>query len=291
MTISQKLEEQILIFQENEITEHHIYRRLAKRVESPQNSHVLTKIAAEERSHYDDWHRYTGEDVKPNRWKIWKYDLLSRVFGFTFAAKLMERGEESAQEDYGALIEAIPEAESIMEEENEHEEALLEILDEERLRYTGSIVLGLNDALVELTGALAGFTLALQDTALIALTGLITGIAAALSMGASEYLSTKSEEDTEKHPLRAALYTGGAYIITVFLLILPYLLLNNYYLCLACTLAIAVAVIAFFNYYISVATDVQFKERFLEMAGVSLGVAGLSFVIGFLVRIFLGVDV
>lgn len=291
MTISQELEEQLLIFQENEITEHHIYRRLAKRVESPQNSQILTKIAAEERSHYDDWRRYTDEDVKPNRWKIWKYDLLSRVFGFTFAAKLMERGEESAQENYGQLIEAIPEAESIMQEENEHEEDLLEILDEERLRYTGSIVLGLNDALVELTGALAGFTLALQDTALIALTGLITGIAAALSMGASEYLSTKSEEDTEKHPLRAALYTGGAYIITVFLLILPYLLINNYYLCLACTLAIAVAVIAFFNYYISVAADVQFKERFLEMAGVSLGVAGLSFGIGFVVRIFLGVDV
>ncbi|MFP3897685.1 MAG: VIT1/CCC1 transporter family protein, partial [Anaerolineales bacterium] len=281
----------LLVFQENEITEHHIYRRLAKRVKSPQNSHVLTKIAAEERRHYDDWRRYSGEEVKPNRWKIWKYDLISRLLGFTFAAKLMERGEETAQENYGALIEAIPEAERIMQEENEHEEALLDILDEERLRYTSSIVLGLNDALVELTGALAGFTLALQDTALIALTGLITGIAAALSMGASEYLATKSGEDAGKHPVRASLYTGGAYIITVFLLILPYLLLNNYYLCLACTLAIAVVVIAFFNYYMSVATDIQFKERFLEMAGVSLGVTGLSFVIGFLVRIFLGVDV
>ena len=42
-----------------------------------------------------------------------------------------------------------------------NESALLQLLDEEKLRYTGSIVLGLNDVLVELTGALAGLTLAL----------------------------------------------------------------------------------------------------------------------------------
>jgi VIT1/CCC1 family predicted Fe2+/Mn2+ transporter len=143
---------------------------------------------------------------------------------------------------------------------------------------------------VELTGALAGFTLALQNTKLIALTGLITGVAAALSMAASEYLSTRSEETT-KSPVRASVYTGIAYIATVFVLILPYLTLNNYYVCLACTLLAAVVIIGFFNYYVSVAKDEPFKRRFLEMAGLSLGVATLSFFIGFAVRSFLGVDV
>jgi VIT1/CCC1 family predicted Fe2+/Mn2+ transporter len=157
------------------------------------------------------------------------------------------------------------------------------------LKYAGSIVLGLNDALVELTGALAGLTLALQNTRLIALTGSITGIAAALSMGASEYLSTKSEE-TAKSPLMASIYTGAAYIVTVILLILPYLLLDNYYACLGVTLAVAVTIIALFNYYISVAKDEPFRKRFLEMAGLSLGVAGLSFLVGYLIRSVLGVD-
>ena len=90
----------------------------------------------------------------------------------------MEKGEENAQDDYQQLFEIIPEAETIMRNENQHESALLQLLDEEKLWYTGSIVLGLNDALVELTGALAGLTLALQNTKLISLTGLITGIAA-----------------------------------------------------------------------------------------------------------------
>ena len=290
MDISMELREQLLVYQKNEIAEHHIYQRLASTIKSPENRRILEKIADDELRHYRAWRSYTQQDVKPDKLKIWRYYLISRIFGFTFGIKLMEEGEEDAQDSYEQLRETIPEAEAIVRDENEHENALIELLDEERLRYIGSIVLGLNDALVELTGALAGFTLALQDTKLIALTGSITGIAAALSMGASEYLSTKSEA-TVKNPVRASIYTGGAYIVTVLLLILPYLILENFYVCLGCTLAAAILIIAFFNYYISVAQDVPFKRRFLEMAGLSLGVAALSFLVGFVLRSFLGIDV
>jgi VIT1/CCC1 family predicted Fe2+/Mn2+ transporter len=290
MSISEEMRQQLLAYQKNEITEHHIYRRLARRVGSPENRRVLENIADDELRHYHTWRTHTQQDVTPDRLSIWKYYLISRVFGFTFGVKLMERGEEDAQDSYEQLREVIPEAKAIILEENQHETALLQLLDEERLRYTGSMVLGLNDALVELTGALAGLTLALQDTKLIALTGSITGIAAALSMGASEYLSTKTEE-TAKNPVRASIYTGAAYLVTVLILILPYLVLKNYYLCLGCTLAGAILIIALFNYYISVAKDEPFRTRFLEMAGVSLGVAAFSFLIGFLIRTFLGVDI
>jgi VIT1/CCC1 family predicted Fe2+/Mn2+ transporter len=109
-------------------------------------------------------------------------------------------------------------------------------------------------------------------------------------MAASEYLSTKTEGKGQ-HPLKAALYTGVAYVLTVVLLILPYLLLSNYYAALACTLATAIVIIALFNYYISVARDQPFGQRFLEMAGLSLSVAGLSFLVGYVLRKFVGVDV
>ncbi|HNU72896.1 MAG TPA: VIT1/CCC1 transporter family protein [Thermodesulfobacteriota bacterium] len=290
MTMSEEIRRKLLVYQKNEITEHHVYRRLARMAGSPENRRILENIADDELRHYGEWRTYTRQDVAPDRLKIWKYYLISRVFGFTFGVKLMERGEENAQDGYEQLREVTPEARAIIREENEHETALLQLLDEEKLRYTGSMVLGLNDALVELTGALAGLTLALQDTTLVALTGSITGIAAALSMGASEYLSTKTEE-TAKNPVKASTYTGGAYLGTVLVLILPYLMLANLYLCLGCTLAGAVLIIAFFNYYISVAKDEQFRKRFLEMAGLSLGVAGISFLVGLLMRTFLGVDV
>jgi len=290
MNASEKMREKLLVYQKNELNEHHVYIKLAKRAKSSENRRILEEIADDELRHYHQWQKHTQQDIKPDKLKIWKYCLISRILGFTFALKLMERGEENAQDNYEQLREMIPEAEDIIHDENEHENALLQLLDEERLRYTGSIVLGLNDALVELTGTLAGLTLALQNTELIALTGSITGIAAALSMGASEYLSTKSEQ-TGKNPVKAAIYTGATYLVTVLVLILPYLILENFYLCLGFTLAAAVLIIAFFNYYISVAKDVLFKKRFLEMAGLSLGVAGFSFLVGFLMRSLLGIDI
>jgi len=290
MQLTPEVRQKILTFQRTEITEHHIYKRLAKRIKSPENAKILQQIADDELRHYKGWKKYTEEEVQPRWLIVWFYYLVSVVFGFTFGIKLMEQGEEAAQKNYAAVGGVVPEAVQFQHEEDVHEENLINMLDEERLRYAGSIVLGLNDALVELTGALAGLTLALQDVKLIALSGLITGIAASLSMAASEYLSTRSEE-TSKHPVRAAIYTGIAYIITVALLVLPYLLFENYILDLIITLTVAVIIIAVFNYYISVAKGESFRARFTEMAVLSLSVAAFSFVIGYFIRQWLGVEV
>jgi VIT1/CCC1 family predicted Fe2+/Mn2+ transporter len=290
MQLSESIRKQVLGFQQTEITEHHIYKRLAKKVNSPENAKIIEQIAEDELHHYNGWKKYTNQDIEPRWFYVWFYYFISVVFGFTFGIKLMERGEENAQANYAGISNAIPEALKFQHEEDVHEEQLINMLDEERLRYAGSIVLGLNDALVELTGALAGLTLALQDVKLIALSGLITGIAASMSMAASEYLSTRSE-NTSKQPVRAAIYTGIAYIITVALLVLPYLLLENYILDLVITLTIAVAIIAVFNYYISVAKGESFRARFTEMAGLSLGVALFSFIVGYFIRQWLGIEV
>lgn len=291
MQLTEEIRRKVILFQKTEITEYHIYKRLAKRINSPENSKVLDQIAEDEFRHYNGWMKYTGEEVKPHWFNVWFYYLVSIIFGFTFGVKLMEQGEEKAQANYDAVATAIPEAKQFQLEEEEHEQQLLAMLDEERLRYAGSVVLGLNDALVELTGALAGLTLALQNGKLIALSGLITGIAASLSMAASEYLSTRSEE-TSKHPVRAAIYTGIAYIVTVALLVLPYLLSPTTYIAdLIIALTTAVVIIAVFNYYISIAKDEPFRARFVEMAVLSLSVAAFSFVIGYFIRTWLGIEV
>ncbi|MBN2369575.1 MAG: VIT1/CCC1 transporter family protein [Vicinamibacteria bacterium] len=290
MLDQEKTRQQMLAYQRNEITEHHIYHRLARLEKSHANREILERIAQDEMRHYAIWRAHTGHDVKPNLWMVWRYCWISRILGLTFGIKLMEGGEDAAQKHYQRLVGVIDGVETMAREESDHEARLLGLLDEERLHYMGSMVLGLNDALVELTGALAGLTLALRNVRLIALSGLIIGIAAAMSMAASEYLSTKAEK-SGKNPLKSAAYTGVAYIITVMLLVAPYLLLNNPFHCLSLTLIAAMSIIAAFNYYVSVATDRPFARHFMEMAGVSLGVAILSFGMGYVIRTFLGVDV
>lgn len=285
-----EIEKKILKMQKDEITEYHIYSKLADRTKDPNNKEILKSIAEDELKHYNFWNKITDKNMKPSKFKIYFYYIISIVFGLTFGIRLMEKGEEEAQEKYDALTEKYEGAEEILNDEEDHEEKLLNMLEEDRLNYVGSVVLGLNDALVELTGSLAGWSFALKNTRLIALTGLIMGIAASLSMAASEYLAKKTDLKHQE-ALKSSLYTGIAYVITVILLILPYLLFDSYMISLIITVIVAVLVILVFNFYISVAQDLNFKKRFFEMAGISLGVAILSFGIGILVRLFLGIDV
>ena len=288
--ISPKALEIVKKMQQNERTESAIYEEIACFAKGEENKATLRRLAAEELAHYEIWRQYTNIDMKPKKLKVLLYKLLAMIFGFTFAVKWMENGEEGAQKEYSLLEQEIPESRTIKAEEKEHETALLDMLDEERLRYVGSMVLGMNDALVELTGSLAGFTFAMQNTRLIALSGLIMGISATFSMASSEFLAAKSEG--RKDAFKSCSYTGIAYLITVVLLLLPYLLLDNsrYMLALFLMLAVVVLIIAGFAFYTSVAQGEKFKPRFLEMFFISIGVAVVSFVVGILAKQFLGID-
>ncbi len=284
--------EQIKRFQRNEITEHFIYKKLAKKIKDnhPENSKVLEQIAEEELEHYNVWKSYTGIDIEPDMKKVKKYITIAKIFGLTFALKLMENGEESAQENYSKLSKEIPDAVRIMEDEDRHEQEILAMIEEEKIGYISSMVLGLSDAIVELTGTLAGLTFALQNSQLVGLAGLITGIAASLSMASSEYLSQKSEKSL-KNPLKASIYTGGAYIVTVAILIAPFFIFSSPFFALGVAGISVIFVIAVFTFFMAVVKDLSFKKSFAEMVIISFSVMAISFVIGLAARKVLGIDI
>ncbi|MGC9001572.1 MAG: VIT1/CCC1 transporter family protein [Dictyoglomus sp.] len=275
--------------QKNEITEYFVYKKLSEWERDERNKKIFLEIAEDELKHFNQLKDYTKKDLKPDKIKIFLTLFLTKILGFTFTTKLMERGEDRAIEGYSDLLSSLPNINKIIEEEKTHEQKLLEILDEERLHYVGSIVLGLSDALVELTGTLAGLTFAFQNNKLISLSGLVTGISAALSMAGSEYLSTKAE-GSERNPLKAAIITGITYIITVIILIFPYLLTPNYALSLVLALVSSILLVLIFNYYISVAKDLDFKKRFVEMSIIIFSVSFISFAIGLIIKRVLGIN-
>jgi len=287
-TESSKVSFQIL--QQQEVDGAALYERIARLTKEESERETLQTISREESRHAATFAKYTGCKLKPRCfWLFWN-TLAARTLGYTFIIKKLEKGEDQGIEFYKENINAIPELKQILEDEEHHEQELLDMLDEERLHYVGDMVLGMNDALVELTGSLAGYTLAMQNTHVIAMAGLITGISATLSMAASGYLS--SREAGQKDAAKSAAYTGIAYLVTVALLIIPYLLLpsGSYLWALGITLLIAVTIIAGFNYYVSVSKDRPFRRNFFVMVGISLGVAAISFVVGLLVKNVLGID-
>ncbi len=277
-----------LYAQRTEMTEHAIYLRLAEKTKDPNNAAILRQIGMQELSHAEFWETKTGTVVKPSAWKVRRTVALAKILGPTFVLKQMEKREGTGSRLYTELSDRFPETKQFSEEEKAHEKSIINMIDEERLQFVGSIVLGLNDALVELTGALAGFTLALADTRIISLAGLVTGISASLSMAASDYLSSKAEGDSRAK--KSAVYTGFTYLMTVLLLIAPFLLLSSKLLALTVTLSLVVLIIFGFNYYLSVAKDLNFKARFLEMTVISLGVAAFSFLVGYGLKFALGVE-
>ncbi|MBE0651561.1 MAG: VIT1/CCC1 transporter family protein [Bacteroidales bacterium] len=278
--------------QKAEITEHFVYERLAGFSKDNKNSKILQSISDDELRHYHVWQKITEKEVKPNRFKIWWFVWLARILGLSFALKLMESGEINAQTFYEKAAKEHPQVIKIRDDEEAHEKELIGILNDKRLLYVGAIVLGLNDALVELTGTLVGLSFAFNNNLIIGVTGLIMGIAAALSMASSGYLASQEEEEKEDvNPVTAAIYTGVAYLITVVLLVFPYFIFSSAKIAMALMLVITLLIIAAYNYYISVAKEVSFKQRFTSMALISLGVGAISFGIGFMAKSWLGVGI
>ena len=267
-----------------------LYAFMAKREKNEENKKLLEQMSRDEKVHADVWKNITKKNLKPNKFSILWFKILTVVMGFTFVVKTMQKKESLAQYGYEQMQNELPEAAKMLEDERRHEKELYNMLDEERLHYIGAMVLGLNDALVELTGAIAGVTFALANTRLVALTGIITGVSATFSMAASNYLAERA--DNNPKALKSSIYTGVAYLITVVLLVLPYLLLptNMYALAFAIMLATVILIIMFFNFYISVAKEEPFLKNFATMAIISLSVAVISYIIGVLAKNLLGID-
>jgi VIT1/CCC1 family predicted Fe2+/Mn2+ transporter len=280
--------DRLLTAQTNEITEHFIYERLSASEKDKHNKRILSEISKDELKHYRVWKAYTGRDVEPNRYKVGLYVFLSRIFGITFSIKLMEKGEGQAQVNYLDIARIVPAARAISRDEDRHEDELIALIDEDRLKYIGAVIRGLNEALIELSAVLSGLTLALHDSRFIALTGIITGVAMSFSLGASEYLAGKTESHVS--PVKAAAYTAGANLVTAVFLIFPYFVFENYYAALGLMLFNAALVILIFNYHISVARDLNFKRSFAEMFAIFAGVSALTFLIGYLARVALHID-
>lgn len=289
--LSPELYKRILQFQRDEINGSILYKYIGARQKTEENKTAFLEIAEAEREHYKTWRGYTGKDVRPSWFKITFYKILTLILGYTFTMKFFEKMEKFGIQELRSITTAIPEAGKIIAEEEEHENRLMSMIDEERLHHVGSVVLGLNDALVELTGAIAGFTFALTNARLVALSAIITGVSATLSMAASNYLAQRADGNTKA--LKSSLHTGFAYLITVSLMVLPYLLLPNdmYLTAFIIMLMIVVLIILFFNYYISVAQDLPFLKRFGEMAIISLSVAAISFTIGLIAKTLLDIDI
>ena len=276
----------------NELTEHVVYHNLAQREKNPENRALLEKLSAQEREHYEFWRGLAGTDViiEPERHAIWGTALLRSILGVTFITKFAEGHEKDSVARYREILPLIPEEkqarlQEIIADEQSHEGALIAQLKEARVSYMGFIVLGLADAIVEITGVHAGFLGVTGSTLIAGVSGIIVGFAAAISMASASYLQAK--QDTEKSAFVSAFATGFAYFFSVILLALPYFLIRTMIPAFAISTGVGIVLIAGFTFYGAVIFDRKFWREFAEAAGLMLATAIATFIWGTIIgRIF-----
>lgn len=139
-----------------------------------------------------------------------------------------------------------------------------------------AIILGMHDAIVSLTGLIAGLFFAFTDTNIIIISCIISSITASLSMGAANYLATKAKGS--KTALKSAFYTAGAYMTTCIFLILPFFVFTNRITTLIATVLMAILIIFAFNK--SCYQGKAFYQHFFEMLSICTMVSIVAFFIG-----------
>ncbi len=268
----------------NELTEHLVYGKLARREKKPENRALLEKLSVQEKSHYEFWKSLLpGVEIKPRPLGLYGTPLLRTVLGVTFTTKFLETHEKSSIATYEEMLAIMPEEHrkrlgKIIEDEKTHEQSLIGDLKEKRVSYIGFIALGLADAIVEITGVHAGFLGVTRSTLIAGISGIIVGFSAAISMGSAAYLQAK--QDSEKSAIVSAFTTGFSYFSSVILLALPYLLIRAMIPAFAASTSVGIVLLAAFTFYTSIVFNRKFFHEFGEAVLLMLGTALASFIIG-----------
>ncbi len=292
----------------NELTEHVVYHKLARAEKDPANREALERLSAQEKTHYEFWKTLlvetsgnggtdhiaaaraaattAAERIRPRWYTVWGISFFRFIFGVTFTTKLLETHENGAVKNYESILSSIPASHrarflEIIEDEKSHERALIAQLKEKRVSYIGFIVLGLADAIVEITGVHAGFLGVTGSTLIAGVSGVIVGFAAAISMGSAGYLQAK--QDPEKSALLSGFLTWVSYFCSVILLALPYFLIRTMITAFIVSTSVGIVLVAGFTFYGAVVFDRTFWREFGETVGLMLGTALATYILGTIV--------
>src|SRR5712692_7151765 len=280
----------------DEMTDYTTYKRLASSEKSQSNKDMFEKLSAMEHKHYDLWMKYRpqGAKVGPKKATVYFVLFLRRLFGASFAIKFLEHREMTTVKKYEALKGSVPEEDqaafqSMIEDEKGHETAFADIVAGTYVKYISFVVLGLADALVEITGIHAGSLGIYNSTELSGLAGIVAGAAASLAMSSAAFAQAK--QGFTGSARLSAVYTGVSYFITAVILATPYFLTPSQVVALSASLVLAVIIVASITYYSSVISGKGFSRDFLEILGIMFGTTLVLYLLGSFIRVAIGITI
>jgi Uncharacterized membrane protein len=269
----------------DEYQDYVIYSRLAKREKNSVKRNILEKLSNQEYEHYKFWKSFLDENYEPkiNSFIILTISLLRLLFGTTFSLKFLERHEEKVISSYEKFLNVIPESKrdklkEILEDEKSHEKTLMSQLEGNFVKYFGYVVLGLADAIVEISGVHAGFLGVTSSTLIAGIAGLVVGVSASIAMGSAAFLQAK--QTVGMKPFTSAISTGLSYLGAAALLAFPYFLTEIMIIAFIASILIAILMTGYFTFYSVVLFERKFFGEFAQNVGLILLTALASYLFG-----------
>lgn len=172
-----------------------VYRDLAKRRDGEEKL-ILLALATAEGRHEKHWLDLLGEHVGPprrasNRNQV--LGFLARRFGSVFVLALAQRSE--SRSPYASDADA---TDAMAADESIHEEVIRGLSARGRNRLSGSFraaVFGANDGLVSNLSLVVGMAATGVGSQVVLFSGIAGLLAGALSMGAGEFVSVRSQRE------------------------------------------------------------------------------------------------
>jgi len=281
----------------DEYTDYMVYKRLSEssRTKDPKFKEILTTLSSTEFKHYQFWKKYSPDTkVSVSTWTVYLTLFLRLIFGTTFAIKYLEKHESAVIKRYKSVKSSIPEADQrefdeMVRDEEEHENTFMDQMQGRYLKYISFIILGLADAIVEISGIHAGSLGIYHSTEITGLAGIVAGAAASIAMASAAYAQAK--QGFQGSATISALFTGVSYFINAIILAAPYFVTGSQIVAISTSVVLAVFIIAFISYYNSVVSQSHFLRDFGELAGIMLGASAALFLFGLLIRSVFGITI
>lgn len=281
----------------DEYKDYLVYSRLAKHNSGKKNQfgEIFSKLANTERTHYDFWKKYSGvEAPKTSKWGARFIIFISLLFGTTFAIKLLEKHETTTIVKYKSVAHLIPDEDkefftNMIVEEEKHEHDFRNDVQSSYVKYISFVILGLADAIVEISGIHAGSLGIYNSTRLTGFAGIIAGAAASIAMASAAYAQAK--QGFSGSPTISAAFTGISYFASAVTLATPYFITDNASLAVTISITFAVIILGVTNYYNAVITEKSFVRDFAEMVAITFGATIVLFILGQLIRSTFGITI
>ncbi|MEM2003395.1 MAG: VIT1/CCC1 family protein [Nitrososphaerota archaeon] len=278
-------EQQILKFAMDEFADYVIYKELSKREKNENYKMTLEKLAEIEKTHFEFWKSLSHNNfvVRISSIKVFILYVFRIIFGLTFTLKLFERHEKETIKAYEYILPKLKEEDKqvllkIIKDEKEHESYFMSQINESVVKYMSFVVLGLADAIIEITGVHAGFLGVTSSTLIAGIAGLVVGFAASISMASAAYLQAKHGASFK--PLTSATITGTSYLGAVSFLALPYFFITEMLMAFLSSLSFAIIMIAIFTTYGAVLREESITKEFVTGFSLTIGTAFAAFLFG-----------